>query len=152
MAGNCQSSRMPSTSMFQFEAGRLPANGLSPISRWLTYAYTYEDLVASAINVQIPPKTIVLRAWHRVDAAFTGVTAVIVGDGDNTQGWLATGLIVPGTPGAVCDPTAAYVAAGGKWYPDGDTIDIAQTGIATAGSGILFVEMISYHEDYEAEA
>ena len=148
---NCSSNRNPSTSLFQFEAGRDPKLGLSPVSRWLTCSYTYEDLTASAINVQIPPKSIVLRVWHRVEIAFTGVTAMIVGDGDATNGWLATGLIVPGTPGAVTDPTSAYHLLFGKWYEDGDTIDIAQTGIATAGAGILFVELISYHEAYDAE-
>ena len=141
----------PDTGYFAFGATRDPAESMSPVSRWIAQAYDYGDLVASVFSMHVPPGSRVLRVYHEVQVAFTGVTAMIVGDGDGTNSWIATANITPGTVGDfVNDPDAAYAVVG-KLYQDGDTIDIIQTGVATAGEGILWVEVISYAEAVEAE-
>jgi hypothetical protein len=142
----------PDTGYFAFGATRDPAESMSPISRWIAQAYDYEDLSASTFSMHVPPGSRVLRVAHEVQVAFTGVTAMIVGDGDTTNGWIVSGTITPGTVGDfVFDPDSTFGAVG-KFYQDGDTIDIIQTGVATAGEGILWVEVISYAEAVEAEA
>jgi hypothetical protein len=95
----------------------------------------------------------VLRVRHRVDVAFTGCTAMIVGDGDTANGWIVTGVITPGTIGDfVGDVDSTFEGAGGKFYQDGDTIDITLTGpTVSAGEGVLFAEVISYHEEVGTE-
>ena len=143
----------PSTRYFQFETGRDPAAGKSPITRWMSAYYDYEDLGASMVSFHVPPGTMVLKVIHRVDTALTGVTDVLIGDGDASNGWIATGTITPATAGdCVTDPDSTYHALGVKRYSTGDTIDISMTGIASAGSGMIFIETISYAEAVAAEA
>lgn len=147
MAQVLQNSVRPDTNYYQFNATRLPVDGASPISRWISQAYTFADISASTVTMQIPPGSRVLRVRHEVDVAFTGVTAMVVGDGDTANGWIVSGVITPGTAGDfVGDVDSTFEGAGGKLYQSGDTIDIDMTGIATAGEGILFAEVISYHE------
>lgn len=151
-AQNVRSDSRPATAYFQFERGRDPLDGMSPISRWMTLAYEYSDISASKLSLHVPPGTMVLRVVHRVDAALTGCTAIVVGDGAAADGWIATAHITPGTAGdVVTDPNSTYHALGVKVYEDGDTIDMAFTGVVTAGSGILFAEVISYTEALTAE-
>lgn len=141
-----------STGYFAFETPRDPEEGMSPISRWLSYSYTYEDLSSSIVAFHVPPGSMVLRVAHRVEEAFTGVTAVIVGHvGGDVDGWITTGKIAATVAGDfTLDETAAHVAVG-MYYPDGDTIDLAHTGIALAGSGHIHIEVISYAETLAAE-
>lgn len=143
----------PSTGYFAFETPRDPEEGMSPISRWLSYTYTYEDLSASIVSFHVPPGSMVLRVAHRVEEAFTGVTTVIVGHvGGDTDGWITTGKIDAEAAGNfTLDETAAHVATG-KHYPDGDTIDLEHTlGVASAGLGHIHIEVISYAETLAAE-
>lgn len=152
MVDKAKSNVKPATGFFAFETTRDPEDGMSPISRWLTCAYGYADMSASKVSLHVPPNSMVLRVVHRVDEVMTGVTALEVGDGDDADGWIVSGLIDPATAGDfAADIDAAYPALGGKIYTAGDTIDIAITGIATAGKGILFAEVISYAEALGAE-
>lgn len=140
-----------STAYFAFEPTRDPEDGMSPISRWLSYAYAYTDATLSVISVHVPPGSMVLRVAHRADTAFTGVTAITIGDGAAADGWMATGVATVATAGNfVVDYDSTFTATG-KYYADGDTIDITQTGIATAGTGKIFIEVISYAEALAAE-
>jgi len=141
----------PDTAYFAMNPTRDPEDGMSPISRWIAKAYDYEDLSASVFSLHIPPGSRVLRVYHEVQVAFTGVTSMIVGDGDEDDGWIETANIDPSTVGDfVQDPDAEFSAVG-KFYQDGDTIDVTQVGVASAGVGILWVEVISYAEAVEAE-
>lgn len=141
----------PSTGYFAFETPRDPEEGMSPISRWLSYTYTYEDLTLSIVSFHIMPGTMVLRVAHRVEEAFTGVTAIIVGDGVDDNGWITTGKIdATGAGTFTLDETAALVATG-KYYADGDTIDLEHTGVASAGLGHIHIEVISYAETLAVE-
>lgn len=139
------------TGYFAFETTRDPAGGMSPISRWWNWAFGYGDQSASVVACGIPPDSRVLRVVLEISEAFTGTTAVIVGDGDDDNGWIATGTITPTTAGDFGLDYDAALAVKGKYYQDGDTIDVTFTGIATAGSAILWVEMISYGEAIAAE-
>jgi len=162
----------PSTEYFQFEPKReqkaglnsgseVDANpGFSPIGRWLAFAFDYDDFASNPdlsgykATVQVPRDTIALRAYARIDEAFDNASSVNIGDDSDPNGW-ANAIDITGT-GLKFDPDAAYMpngTTGAKYYEDGDTIDI-ETGTGTAptqGKGILFVEVISYHEDAEAE-
>lgn len=125
---------------------RDPEAGMFPFTYWLNASYLYSDISSSKIEVEVPPNAIVLQCLHQISAALTGVTAIAVGDGTTPNGWIADAYGA-GTAGiSRTDYTAAYAAVS-KYYPDGDTIDIAFTGVALAGSGKLFVKVLSYFED-----
>lgn len=141
-----------STAYFAFERTRDPSDGMSPISRWIAYAYEYGDQSASTVAIPVLPNSRVLRVFHEVAEAFTGVTAMTVGDGDTADGWIASGTITPTSAGDFVWDYDSDFAKVGKLYEDGDTIDIGFTGVASAGSGILWQEVISYAEDVAAEA
>ena len=143
----------PHTAYWAFETPRDPEVGMSPISRWKGFYYLYSDQTASEVSVMIPRGTRMLRVAHEVHTAFTGVTAMTIGDGSAADGWIATAVISPtaATPEFVLDYDSTYAAVG-KLYMDGDTLDIAFAGIATAGSGIVWMEFISYGEAADAEA
>lgn len=149
---NVQSDIQPGTAYFQFERGRDPLEGMSPISRWMSQAYEYTDLSASQIFLHLPPGTMLMKVVHRVDAVLTGCTDILIGDGDAANGWITTGIITPGTAGdTVTDPTSVNHALGVKRYPTGDVLTLAFAGVVTAGAGIVFAEVISYAEALEAE-
>ena len=142
-----QTENQVGTAYYQFERGRDPLVGMSPVSRWYAASYLHTDQTASVVSIEVPPRTMVLRVRHVVATAFTGATDILVGDGDAANGWIRTGIITPGTAGDfIGDPPGAFEVAGGKYYAAGDTIDISFTGVTTAGTGKIFVEMISYHE------
>lgn len=143
----------PHTGYFAFETTRNPEDGMSAIVRCMGYYYTYADQTASTVKCIVPPGSRVIQVAHEVHTAFTSVTAMIVGDGDDDNGWIASGVISPtaSSPEFVFDYDAD-LAVKGKLYMSGDTIDIKLTGIATAGSGILWVMVISYAEAANAEA
>lgn len=137
----------PGTAYYAFETPRDPEDGMSPITRWIGWSYLFSDQTASMISLFVPPGTRMLRAIHEVSTALTGVTAMVLGDGDTANGWIRTARITPGTAGDfVGDLGSTYAAAGGKLYQTGDTLDLAFTGVATAGSGKVYAELISYNE------
>jgi hypothetical protein len=162
----------PATEYFQFElkreqkaglnsGGETDANpGFSPISRWISAAFDYDDFASNPsltgyeAKVQVPRDSMVLRVVARVDETFDNVSTPIIGDDADPNGWNEDAGL--GSTGFKYDPDAAFGpdgGTGGKYYEDGDTIDVqTQNGTApTQGKGILFIEVISYHEDAEAE-
>jgi hypothetical protein len=143
---SCTSDAKTNTGYFAFEPTRNPEDGMSPISRWWAKAFGYGDQSASVVAIGIPPNSRVLRVALEIGAGFTGTTAVTVGDGTTADGWIASGTITPTTAGDFGLDYDSTYGVKGKLYQTGDTIDITFTGVATAGEGILFVEMISYGE------
>ena len=139
------------TAYIQVSPIRDQEGGMYPFTYWLAWAYDYSELDSnSKIYAILPPGAAVLRVANRVDEAFTGATDLTIGDGTDPDGFLATGVASPTAAGDfVCDTDAAY--ADGKYYEDGDTIDIYIAGPVTAGSGKLFVEVLSYFEDLAEE-
>ena len=145
----------PDTAYFAFGTPRDPEDAMSPVSRWIAKAYDYSDISASMFSMHIPPGSRVLRVYHEVQVALTGVVSLIVGDGTNDDGWIETAVATPSSAGDFVSDYDADYSAVGKLYQDGDMIDITFTGNATtdftAGEAILWVEIISYNEDLEAE-
>jgi hypothetical protein len=138
--------------------------GKSPISRWLSFAFQYSDFVSNdtgatghKVKCQIPRGTMALLAVARVDTAFvgTGNNDIDVGDGSTTDGWM-NGMDFSST-GLKVDPDGAYQITKsdgtGAFYPDGDTVDVLfkNATAPTAGEAILFLQVISYHEDLSRE-
>lgn len=140
--------------------------GYSPVSRWFAYAFQYSDFVSNTVGAgymcecPVPNNSIVLRVMIRVDTAFTGTgtDAVDVGTGGTRDaapgdGW-GENLDLQST-GLKYDPDADYNpggSSGAQFYSSGDTIDVYNTpGQPTAGKGIMFIEVISYHEALNAE-
>lgn len=139
-------SKSPQTAYLQFEVPRDPNEGMSPITRWLTASFGFADQTASVIPVHVPPMTFVKSVVLQIATAWTDTTAVKVGDGTNDDGWIVSGQIDPTVAGEMeLDYDAAYTVTG-KLYADGDTIDATFAGVATAGTGKLFIEVISYNE------
>lgn len=163
----------PSTQYLQFEPKREMREGLnsasatdvnpgfSPISRWMMVAFDYDDFASNPDVVDsykasfiVPTDTIALRCVLRIDEAFDNASDVNVGDDSTADGWM-DGMDLESTGGKF-DPDGDYQpggSTGGCYYEDGDTIDIeTASGTApTAGKGLLALEVISYHEDAEAE-
>lgn len=136
----------PYTAYLQTANFRDQEEGMFPFTYWLAYAYDYTDITASLIEIEIPPGSIVLQVGHQISVALTGITDIEVGDqSDDTGGWIADAYVL-GATGFYTDYTAAYAAAGRR-YDDGDTIDVAFTGTASAGSGKVFVKILSYTEE-----
>jgi hypothetical protein len=141
--------------------------GRSPLTRWIARAFDYDDFVSNVdatgwvVKNPLPPNSLVLRAIMRVETAFeaSGPAAdVDVGHGGTPganpgDGW-GDGLDLTST-GAVCDPDSDFNPAGanGPRFYDEDTVDVYwQNATApTAGEAILFLEVISYHEDLGEE-
>lgn len=146
-----ESAHSQSTAYFQFEPYRDPEHGMDPISRWFSRTFAFGDQVASVISVHVPAGSRVLSVCLEASTAWTNVTAVVVGDGTQADGWIRTGQIDMATASTFGKDEVATYALIGKKYETGDTIDISFTGVATAGTGKLFVEMISYNEEHDAE-
>lgn len=135
------------TAYIQVAPLRDPEEGMYPFTYWLSYAYDYSDISASKVSFDVPPRAVVLRVVHQVTEALTGATALTIGDDSDADGWMASGVADPSTAGdTALDYDAAY-AVKGKYYSSGDTIDISFTGVVTAGSGKIFIEVLSYFED-----
>lgn len=152
MTAKCSGHARPDTAYFAFGSPRDPEDAMSPVSRWFNEAFDYEDQSASVVAIHIPPGSRVLRVALEIGAGFTGTTAVTVGDGDTADGWIASGVITPATAGQFGLDYDSTFGVVGKLYQDGDTIDITFTGVASAGEGILWVEMISYNEAIAVES
>jgi hypothetical protein len=83
-----------------------------------------------------------------IGAAFTGTTSVIVGDGSDDDGWLATGVVNPASAGSMAYDHDADLVTAGKLYQTGDTVDITFGGATswTAGSAKAWIGVLSYNE------
>jgi len=137
----------PQTAYFRFETGRDQDAGNSPIPRWLAWAYGYDDQSSSVVTFDVPRNVIIEKVIHQVATAFTGATAITIGDGDADDGWIAGATITPGSAGdTVSDPDSTNHAIGAKFYQTGGQLKAVFTGVATAGTGKLFAKIISYAE------
>ena len=137
--------KRPYTAFLQTANFRDQDEGMFPFTYWLAYSYLYSDISASYINIDVPPGAIVLRVVHQISATLTGCTAIEVGDGTDPNGWIEDAWVA-GATGTYLDYNAVYMMIS-KRYNTGDTIDIHFTGTpVSAGSGKLFIEMLSYTE------
>jgi len=144
--------------------------GRSPVSRWLAWAFDYDDFVSSPGTTRgickliIPRGTIALEVLARVDTAWEDATIaadVDIGDGSQVNGWAdsldwSTAGVITADMDALyndydADPSAG--ATGYQYYEDGDTLDVNWNSVTlpTAGRAIVFMKCISYHEDLNAE-
>jgi len=146
-----------------------PDSGYSPVSRWLAKAFDYSDFVSNpsgaegyVMQAQVPRGTIMLQCLVRVDTLFAG------GEPDNVD--VGTGGTPGANPGDAWGDGLDFTSTGVKYDPDadnnpggtvgfayyenGDTVDVYWwngTDPPTAGQAILFMKLISYHEDLNAE-
>ena len=115
--------------------------------------FLYSDFSSSGDVVQlidVPANSYVARLWVKVTTAFDGTSPVlIVGDGDDPNGYLAAGEIeetaVSVNPMDAADVAAAYaVKVARPFYTSADTIDITFTysGTPTTGEAVLIVEIV----------
>ena len=137
--------KRPYTAYIQTANFRDQEEGMFPFTYWLAYAYEFGDINAvSEIEIEVPPGAIVLQVGHQISEALTDCTDIEIGDDDDPNGWVADAYDA-GATGFYTDYTAAYAAAG-KRYNTGDTIDVHFTGVVSAGSGKVFVKVLSYTE------
>lgn len=139
--------KRPYTAYLQTANFRDQDEGMFPFEYWISYAYEYTDITASKIEVEIPPGAIVLQVAHQISETLTDCTAITAGDGESSAAayWIADAWH-SGTIGWYTDLTSTY-AATGKRYDDGDTIDFAFSGVVSAGSGKVFIKILSYTEE-----
>lgn len=99
------------------------------------------SMATGTYTLTIPVGCLVRSVTAFVTEAFDGTApAIIVGDGDNTSGFLTSAIIAPATALTVTAPaikqsysaTSATAFEFGKYYPTGDTLDIGWTK-ASAG-------------------
>lgn len=125
--------------------------GRSPLSRWIAFAFDYEDFELEGSNYvvkhQLPQRCIATRALLRVDAGFTGITAANIGDDNDPDGWFASQTLAGA---GVFRAAGAYNTAGFA-YDGGQIVVDAGAAAPTVGQGIVFVEVISYNEALGAE-
>lgn len=85
----------------------------------------------------------------QVVVANTGTTVLIIGDGDNTDGWWTNALYGVGSSAAVYNsPDSSVGYAAGKLYTSSDTIDIVFTGLLAAGKNRM---RITYHRGADTD-
>ena len=139
--------------------------GRSPVSRWIARAFDYSDFASNPnahgyrCPIRVPRGSRVLRVMAEVHTVFNQMTSdVDVGTGGTPwanpgDGW-GDGLDLTAT-GLKYDPDADFNPGGStgpQSYMNGDTIDMyISTTPPTAGQGVLYIEVISYHEQYAAE-
>lgn len=148
-----------------------PETGRSPVSRWLAWAFDYDDFISNPDEVGyhckliIPRGTIAVECAARVDLAFLAATPgadIDIGDDLVVNGWAdsldwsTAASVVTRDADAVynnfaTDPTKG--TAGWQYYEEGDTLDVNWNNATapTAGRAIVFLKCISYHEDIGAE-
>jgi hypothetical protein len=136
-------------------------SGASPISRWVAMAFDYSDFTSNSealgyvARLPVPAGTLAIGCFARVDTLFasTGANDIDVGDGDGADDWLDG--VDFSSVGIKCDWDDAYNRSNGtgKFYRYGDTIDVKWKNATapTAGKAIIFLEVVSYNEDYNAE-
>jgi len=146
--------------------------GASPVTRWLTYAFDYEDRVSNSggtewiVNCLVPRGALVFDAMLRLDEEFdgTGANSVEIGDANQASGYAAAIDLtaVPGnTPLWYRDADAVYVnkasdiaagATGPQYYQEGGVVIVQlATTLPTQGRAILFLATISYNEPQDSE-
>lgn len=85
----------------------------------------------------------------QVVEANTGTTVLVIGDGDNTEGWWTDTLYLLDSSAPVYNvPTTAIGYAAGKLYTSSDTIDIVFTGVLAAGKNKM---RVSYHRSADTD-
>lgn len=152
------------------DQGDAPDTGRSPISRWLAWAFDYDDFISNPgttrciARLQIPRGTIGMQVFARVEIAWTDATVaadVDIGDGNVVNGWAdsvdwSTVGVITRDADAVynnlaTDPTQG--TEGWQYYVNGDTLDVNWNSVTlpTAGRAIVFMRCVSYHEDLDAE-
>jgi len=101
-----------------------------------------EDLAAPVAGdvEKIPAGMVVTSAEVIVETALAGTTAVLVGDDDDADGFVAAADVTEGTIG-VYNGAGAYLASGAKKYygAEGKEVKLAVTGTLTAGKYCVVV-------------
>ena len=115
------------------------------VSRLITSA----DAATTVAAIDVPAGTLVTGVWIVITTALTGGTpAWNIGDGDDTDGWIATADITEATAGTykgIAAGTAAYSNTG-RYYASADTIDVIVTTGLTAGSAFIVAKMLTVDE------
>lgn len=130
--------------------------GKSPGMRVLAYAFSWEDVDATTheVHCRIPSGTLVKDAWLRIDVAFAGggSATALTGDATDPNGYMTASDLTAAAGTYIRTGAAAYLASQARAYPDGGTVIVDfGAGEPTAGQGILFLSVPSYHEPLGAE-
>jgi len=134
----------------QFKATRPESDGKAFADYVVRKAFTYADLDASGKYFMTVGIQAVLGVRLHIVSGFTDTTAVIVGDGDTANGYLASGDVSPTTAGAFANSMSiANTYKPGKYYASGGVITVDFTGTASAGSAILEVQCAGYGAGFE---
>jgi hypothetical protein len=121
-------------------------NGGGYKSRSVTFEYT-----DTGVNVPVPAGAEIVGVKLKVDEAFAGGTAVLVGDGSDPDGFITAtaGALAKLVAGALINADGLYTsgttdatAREFKLYASADTIDLSYSGTFTAGKATLVVNYI----------
>lgn len=121
-------------------------NGGGFKTRSVTFKYT-----DTGVNVPVPAGAEIVGVKIKVDEAFAGGTAVLVGDGSDADGFITAtaGALAKLVAGAVINADGLYTAGATdttarefKLYASADTIDLSYSGTFTAGKATLVVNYI----------
>lgn len=152
-------------------AGTVDADsGKSPVARWLTWALDHDDFVSNPTGAtghmakcQVPRGTIALKLLARLDEVFDDEAEaddIDIGDGNDTDGWADSLNWITDGVGLYYDADAAYNTgdasagvSGPQYYSGADTIDVLWKNATapTQGKVVIFLQVISYHENVGAE-
>ncbi len=105
-------------------------------------SFTFSDLVSGVFSVPQEKGEIVLGVGLEITAAFTGATAVIVGDSDDDNGYIATGVVDPTVAGSFFMGLGGTAdLAGGKKYAALASIKatFSTSTAISAGTGKLMI-------------
>lgn len=111
--------------------------------RSVTFKYT-----DTSVNVPVPAGAEIIGVKLKVNDAWAGGTAVLVGDGSDADGFITAtaGALAKLVAGAVINSDGLYVQGGTdttarevKLYASADTIDVSYSGTFTAGSATIVV-------------
>lgn len=146
--------------------------GASPVTRWLTYVISYDDVVSNSagtdwvVNCLIPRNTLIMDAMVRLDQVFdgNGANSVEVGDANQESGWAAAiDLTTSVTSGPVYfrDANAVYTdktsdisqgSTGAQYYKEGGQVIVTlATTVPTQGRAVLLLATPSYNEPQNSE-
>ena len=147
--------------------------GSSPITRWLSYAFTFEDGASNTdgrytYSFLVPRGSIIMDAMVRLDEEWDGTGSdVNIGDSSQASGYadaldltsaITTTPILKRDASAVyVDKDAADIVAGTtsfQIYINGGTVLAVAQGSPinmTQGKAILFLKTLSYHEPLDSE-
>ncbi len=110
------------------------------------YEISVDDLTAGAFKIPVNPGEIVLGVRAQVLTAFNGTNpAVIVGDGADDNGYVASTDVAVGTVGSFYNSIGgANAYAAGKAYASGGALVATFAGSPTAGKLALSVIFDGY--------